>query len=252
MNLPKKVKVCPIYRNRCWSIESAFKIELDDGWYVIEIFSRRVERTANIVDLAKLKTPIRACYLRGQFIPLSFDVCKKHIGTTKISDVTLLTNVFELDIVHLIPIRDYIFYVRKSQSSPIISLGANEIRNDIELQSRKGATPEEVYVLGCYAVTIVEEKQRIYASSLEGRIKKALSAANAELIDWKPVGDGKVDVGWKFQGHEFLTTIEEKTLQVFDAGLCLAGGDKKHNLSSLPSVVDYAIEEDGLYITRHR
>jgi hypothetical protein len=52
-------------------------------------------------------------------------------------------------------------------------------------------------------------------------------------------------------GVRIIATVDATTLQVYDAGFCLAGSDSELTLDSLPSTVREAIEEDHLNITRH-
>lgn len=67
------------------------------------------------------------------------------------------------------------------------------------------------------------------------RIQRALALAQARLEAWHPVPQG-FRVTWTRMGERF-TSILGPDLSVLDAGLCLAGTDRVHDLTSLASLV---------------
>lgn len=87
--------------------------------------------------------------------------------------------------------------------------------------------------------------------TVESRVQRVLEATGARLFDLRRVGPERVEVTFGFMGERFISLVEADTLQVVDAGLCLAGADREVTLESLPSVIREAIEGDVLVITRH-
>ncbi|WP_434388005.1 hypothetical protein [Melittangium boletus] len=85
----------------------------------------------------------------------------------------------------------------------------------------------------------------------EPRVRHALESAGARLLDLRARGSGVWEVTFGFMGERFQSLVEGDTLGVVDAGICLAGEDRRVTLDSLPSVIREAIEEDVLVITRH-
>jgi hypothetical protein len=83
------------------------------------------------------------------------------------------------------------------------------------------------------------------------RVEQALESAGARLHDTRRLGGGRLEVTFSFMGERFLSIVDMGTLQVVDAGICLAGADREVTLESLPSVIREAIEDDVLVITRH-
>jgi hypothetical protein len=83
------------------------------------------------------------------------------------------------------------------------------------------------------------------------RVERALEAAGARLLDTRRLGSERLEVTFGFMGERFISIVEASTLQVVDAGICLAGSDREVTLESLPSVIREAIEDDVLVITRH-
>jgi hypothetical protein len=82
------------------------------------------------------------------------------------------------------------------------------------------------------------------------RAEHALSEAGARLLASRLVG-ANIEVTFDFMGERFISTADALTLQVWDAGVCLAGADSEVTLESLPSVLREAIEDGVLVITRH-
>lgn len=83
------------------------------------------------------------------------------------------------------------------------------------------------------------------------RVERALESAGARLLDTRRLGSERLEVTFGFMGERFISIVEADSLQVVDAGICLAGSDREVNLESLPSVIREAIEDDVLVITRH-
>jgi len=78
----------------------------------------------------------------------------------------------------------------------------------------------------------------------------ALDAAGARMLGCRKIGGGNLEVRFQLDGERFVTIINGHSLQVLDAGICLAGADRELTLDSLPSVIREAIETDRLNITR--
>lgn len=84
----------------------------------------------------------------------------------------------------------------------------------------------------------------------EERAEAALHAAGATLLDTRALGREQLEVTYRFYGQRFISIVHAATLQVLDAGVCLAGADGLVTLESLPSVLKEAIETHRLVITR--
>jgi hypothetical protein len=91
------------------------------------------------------------------------------------------------------------------------------------------------------------------------RADRALTAAQATLLHARRISErGRrpegahqmMEVRFRFMGEIFISVVDDETLHVFDAGICLAGADEEVTLESLPSVIREAIEEERLVITR--
>jgi len=83
------------------------------------------------------------------------------------------------------------------------------------------------------------------------RAAAALERAGASLLGTRNLGDGTIEVTFRFLGQRFISVVDLASFQVYDAGICLSGEDRLVNLESLPSVIREAMDTDQLNITRH-
>lgn len=98
------------------------------------------------------------------------------------------------------------------------------------------------------AVTV---QRRAAERSPEDRVFRALDVAGATLLSQRDLGNGSLEVTFSFWGERFISVVDARTLQVYDAGICLSGEDRLVTLESLPSVIREAIDTSRLVITRH-
>ncbi|MCE9669577.1 hypothetical protein LY474_17420 [Myxococcus stipitatus] len=83
------------------------------------------------------------------------------------------------------------------------------------------------------------------------RAERALAGSGARLVAQRRLVGNQLEVTYAFMGERFLSIVDADSLQVVDAGICLAGADSEVTLESLPSVIREAIETDVLVVTRH-
>jgi hypothetical protein len=82
------------------------------------------------------------------------------------------------------------------------------------------------------------------------RAAEALVSAGATILDVRRPQPELVEVRYRFGGERFVSVADARTLQVVDAGICLAGSDRMVTLDSLPSVIREAMRDGELVITR--
>lgn len=96
-----------------------------------------------------------------------------------------------------------------------------------------------------------QARERVRHGTPCQRAEAALDDARARMRACRRVG-GNLDVTFDIDDVRIIATVDGTTLQVYDAGICLAGSDRELTLDSLPSVVREAIEDGTLNITRHQ
>lgn len=99
-------------------------------------------------------------------------------------------------------------------------------------------------------LAVVESAPRRSGPTPVDRAERALDAAGAELSSCRALGDGMLEVSYRFLGQRFISVVDEQSLQVVDAGICLSGSDRMVTLESLPSVIREGYENGELNITR--
>jgi hypothetical protein len=96
----------------------------------------------------------------------------------------------------------------------------------------------------------VRGRARARPGKPEDRADAALDAAGARMLGCRRIGGGNLEVRFQLDGERFVSVVNGDTLQVLDAGICLAGADRQLTLDSLPSVIREAERTDQLNITR--
>lgn len=80
------------------------------------------------------------------------------------------------------------------------------------------------------------------------RVANALDRTGAALREVRSLSGG-LEIRYDFLGERFVSLVDADTLQVVDAGICLAGADRRVTLESLPGVIREAIDTGELNIT---
>jgi hypothetical protein len=83
------------------------------------------------------------------------------------------------------------------------------------------------------------------------RVAEALIGSGASLLAARRLAGGLLVVTYRFLGERLSAVIHPDSLQVVDAGVCLAGHDAELTLASLPGAVREGVESGALVITRH-
>jgi hypothetical protein len=83
------------------------------------------------------------------------------------------------------------------------------------------------------------------------RVASALAGSGAALLDTRRLASGLLAVTYRFLGERLGAVVHAESLQVVDAGVCLAGHDGDLTLASLPGAVREGVASGQLVITRH-
>lgn len=89
------------------------------------------------------------------------------------------------------------------------------------------------------------------ADDVLARVAEALVGSGAALLATRRLADGLLVVTYRFLGERLSAVVRADSLQVVDAGVCLAGHDADLTLASLPGAVREGVDRGMLVITRH-
>lgn len=236
--------------HKAYSRDAVVSINASDGWYKVDIFKRQIVSSCSQIELIQMKSDLTTYYLDRTLIPANFDICKRRLGTTVIEGVHLMQGMDNLKAVHIKFVRGQCFYLRSAPAPVPLTLTRIDIDNSKPLERKSGMTPEMIYVAGAYAMKVAEENAKLENLSLTERVHKVLSIAGARVIELIEHPGELFDLVWEMLGERFKSTIYKRSLQVFNLGICVSGGDKKHSLASAPLITKHAIEEDAVYRTQ--
>jgi hypothetical protein len=93
-------------------------------------------------------------------------------------------------------------------------------------------------------------RERPTMDNAVGRAEDALDAADARMLSSRRLGGDRLEIAFTFLGERFVSVVDGISLQVLDAGVCLAGEDDLVTLDSLPGVIREAVDSGRLVITR--
>jgi len=106
-------------------------------------------------------------------------------------------------------------------------------------------------------VSTAEGRRALAKTDFTAAARAALAVADAELLDTRNVGGGRVVVQYRFRQRRLECEVERDTLRVIDAGVCLTDhrtgvkGDNLFTLESLPTVIAEAMDRGKLVVWRH-
>lgn len=249
-----------------------FHLNLNDGWYQIEIGDGIVpKRLATQLEIAKAlrKEKHHLVYTVGmEGIPVNFDNFLKR-GLAESVQVNFLNlNFLDTAKVVLWEDRRFYFYEQDARHQRAIIQKIKKVFEDRgSLQGVSGVTPEmsysfllgelarssyeEVSALRGNLVLSVEKNKNIDEKMLENseyRLKNAIVKAGGKYIGHVKKGYGYA-ITWEVGGQIVKSTISSD-LRIISAGFCLSNEDKKHTVNSIVNLAKVFQHSSPLYITR--
>ena len=126
----------------------------------------------------------------------------------------------------------------------------------------KDVTPELKTVFLFHTIERIKIQQLVYEQdqkrkaeefikTIPGRLSFAFSAVGGKVINYSLTGK-RIIVDWELSatGRKFNSIIEKDTFRVLDAGFCMSGSDKDHNVTSLVLTAEDYEERHKIHITR--
>ena len=236
-----------------------------DGWHKVEILGNKVE----IIDedtIVSYKTVSGFTY-NNMFVWQNFDVAKRR--GRGISEKLEFNNAETFTPVKAVAWEDNrIYYTDVSYSEFLVYQAKDAFEAEQPLPD-KYITPEvralylfhtierdnvraEIALQKELAAEAEAEKERERRKNdIPYRLQDSFGKAGAELLNYS-LSRGRIIVDWKLPGSSYTynTVIDQHTWMVVEAGYCMSGDDRRHNITSVVKTAEI-YEGDGLiYKTR--
>lgn len=95
------------------------------------------------------------------------------------------------------------------------------------------------------------EEREAFMKSIPGRLQLTFKNAGAEMVNFSMSGK-RIVVDWKMPGtqYQYNSVIDSDTWMIVEAGYCMSGDDKRHNITSMVKTAQEYNDRRVTYITR--
>ena len=242
-----------------YSDNMCVNVTVDNGLYSIDVDSDEYLDSITPADLIEfdsyVKKAKRMNYIYGYsfldtFIPMN---CMKWRFPVKLVDS--LADEWELIKVLQVPTKGvaqfFFYYIGNSSNS--LSNKLFELKDLFEsgknLIGVKDITPEmrllftfHLFEKAKKEIELQKLKEAEFRMTVGGRLKAIIEATGGTLIEHKTLNNRGYEVIWEFANERFNTWIDNN-FHVIEAGVCVAGHDKIHSMSSIVNVVKLGVAE---------
>jgi hypothetical protein len=98
---------------------------------------------------------------------------------------------------------------------------------------------------------VAKEEHERRMKDIPYRLNKIFENAGATLLNYS-LSNKRIIVDWEIMGqkHRYNSVIDAATFKIIEAGYCMSGDDKRHNVTSLVKTAEEYAERNLTYITR--
>lgn len=256
------ISIVPIIDNKFILRKKAYKspISVEDGWYRISakgnivsflenISLENIEMISNWKKELSVLDIIRGYVYNSSIVFQNFGNSRKIIGEEVIKSIYLCNQENFTPIYAFIGYLGELYYYKPDYKNYISYEVKQAFDKKEDYQKIKGITPE----LRTLCLFMEMERQKMeqekYKESLEGKLVNIFRLTGAILLSYT-VREKDIIVNWQLGEDIFNSVIEKDTFRVQEAGYCMSGADKKHNLSSAILLAKDYQENNLIYTTR--
>lgn len=268
--IQEKTVTVPITANSFQYNRKVYQVPYtENGWYTVAIKSNiAVVLEAYFGDFSFLdrKLMLSGYTIDQELLFSNFDVGRRKTGHEAKVPLRFATGDTFSSVKAVYWEDKNVYYLEPNYTDFLIHEIKSAYDEEKSLAEIKGVTPElrTLYILHdmkrqqVRAIEEAAKKKQAYEEllkSLIGRLTVSINNAGGQLIDYQQMkyrGQDAVVINWKLRdsGTRFNSVLEANTLRVIEAGYCMSGDDRRHNLTSLVLTAKEYEDDDLIYITR--
>ncbi len=233
------------------------------GWYIVSIQSNSAEVVDIVLPELIPQMDVKNRILKGytynnSIIPFNFDSALRKFSIDVMSPLHFNNSPTYSSIEAIVWEDNCIYYYRPNYTDFKIS----ELQQTNDISTVKGLTPELKTVFLFHTIEKLklqklqyEQEQKRQAEeflqTIPGRLHIAFSSVGGRVLNYSLTGK-KIIVDWELtvSGRKFNSVIEKDTFRVIEAGFCMSGSDKDHNVTSLVLIAEDYENDRKIHITR--
>lgn len=256
-------------RNREFIYEKKhYTVNCEDGWTFVEMKNSSAKRVeppllADLTYSTNRRRGVMGYTHHNSIIFQNFDVAKRKFRLSVTAPLHFnQSQTFEA-IKAVVWEDGQVYWCEPNYSDAKIFEIKDLYEQEHPITDQKGITPELRTVYIHHAVErdnmrkMLEAAKQVqeraeFMKSVPGRLQLTFKAAGAEMNNYSISGD-RIVVDWKIPGshYQYNSVIDSKTWMIVEAGYCMSGDDRRHNITSMVKTAQEYNEGRGhIYITR--
>ena len=250
----KKRIIVPIENNLFIYKRKKYFIQIQDGWYEVELESNTV-RVISSIDSELIENPddkIKGYVWNSKLIFQNKEVGYRKTGHEIMIDLHL--NHFDSwTSIEAIIHEGKVYAWKPNYLDSMIYMVQADLEN---INSMKGISPELKFMALFHFMELQrieelskKEKEEELKQTLEGQLVLSFRRVGATLINYE-VKNNTIICDWSIGREQFNSVFDKDSFRVIEAGFCLSGHDKEHSLHSIVKLAQDYDERDLIYKTR--
>lgn len=239
--------------------KKGYVIRAENGWALVEIKNSHAKK---IEDASPSCQNIAGYTHHNSILFQNFDVAKKKFRLSMTAPLHFnQSQTFEA--IRACVWEDGQVYWCEPNYSDVKIFDLKDLyENEKPITDQKGITPELRTLYIHHAIERDNMRKMLEAAkaaqareefmkSVPGRLQLTFKASGAEMTNYSVSGD-RIVVDWLIPGthYKYNSVIDSKTWMILEAGYCMSGDDRRHNITSMVKTAQEYNERRVTNITR--
>jgi len=243
--LAKPVRVVVPILNRSFTYnKKLYKIGVDDGWWQVELQGNKATAIETHLWTDPPRNALRGVSYGTRVVFSHFEVARRKYSLDVIAPLEF-PNVETFASIFVMVWEDNRTYYVMPCYADFKTVYIKDLLDDnLTLENVKEITPELRTVFLFHALERIEIRKKLeelekikheeeMKQTVEGRLRFAFDRSGATITEYH-VGNGRIEVTWSVPGAgSFNSVLDDKTFMVLEAGYCMSGDDRRHNVTSM-------------------